>query len=197
MSVNFLLSLFYRFFILILFQEKQKKCIQLLVKGYVHSFTEFFALINYKKPIDPVLALQSPPELSHDQYDLVANFLAEAEIAQRRNDLARASAAYLSLADDFAAKNDLTRAVAFYEKCYPLAAKVGNFEEQVIFVFTFVKHMIWFLIISIYLIIQMYFTIHFVFFCHNLEYSFASSIAQLRQEWPERPQKSCVVQHLT
>ena len=104
----------------------------------MHSFTEFFRLINYKKPADPVLALSAPPELVHEQYDFIANQLAEAEIAQRRSDLARASAAYLALADEFSAKGDLARAVSFYEKCYPFASKVGNFEEQVLLRLCFV-----------------------------------------------------------
>lgn len=110
--------------------EKQKYCLKLLIQGHVHSFTEFFQLVSYEKPVDPVLALTAPPELVVAQYEELAAQLSKAEIAQRQEDWASLSAAFRTLADGFAARGDFTRAVAFYEKCYPVAVKMNDTSLQ-------------------------------------------------------------------
>jgi len=104
--------------------NKQALCVDILTRGYVNSFVDFFYLTHLTG--SQVHRVEIPDQhLSSIQNNLIA-----AEKAHRRNEPSRIIDAYEKLAMYFQECRDYRTAVYFYEKCSDIAESTGNLAQQ-------------------------------------------------------------------
>ncbi len=101
----------------------QSLCVQILTKGYVNSFVDFFYLTHHSSD------RPSADIPTHQLADVQQNLM-NAEKAHRRSDTGRILDAYENLANYFQGNRDHRTAIYFYEKCLDIAETTGNLGQQ-------------------------------------------------------------------
>lgn len=92
-------------------------CQQLLVDGYVQSFVDFYHLTHRPDPNSPDVATAPKIYTSIQDMIFIRDNLVLAETSRRQGNTAAVYAAYIKLADLYAASMDWRTSVFFHEKC--------------------------------------------------------------------------------
>ncbi|KAH0788916.1 TPR Domain containing protein [Histomonas meleagridis] len=115
-------------------------CIDLLTKGYVDSFSDFFKITHPKCPgsfhydyyKDPknTNAFTQPPIVPPEKYEFIQSRLVEAEIARRHGRDKDLSRAYTDLSQYFQSINDMTIAITYLEKLRDYALFTSDMVQE-------------------------------------------------------------------
>ena len=109
-----------------LFSPEERICIELLTKGYVDSFSEFFKITHpksagsyhydYWSQLSTEVSTPPPPIVPIEKYDFVQERLIQAENARRIAKDAELAKSYTDLSQYFQSINDMKIAIIYLEK---------------------------------------------------------------------------------
>jgi tetratricopeptide (TPR) repeat protein len=105
--------------------DKQSLCVEILIKGNVNSFVDFFYL-THRSDDD---AFNRPP-IADEQLQYIQCQLSVAEKAHRRGDSDLVLSAYDKLASYFQEAGDYKTSIYFYEKCLDIAESMDDLAQQ-------------------------------------------------------------------